>query len=475
MYTLLNVTKILDICLTAAAFISAFFIKKYLMPEPYRGLSMASDYYSVLLLIIIIWYVTFSLFNIYSSYRKKTFSQVFWDMVKAIFMGMVLLSLFMYLFKITDISRIMIVTFFFLNIGLLGLSKGTVYKVLSHYRTKGFNFRNILIIGSRERTKDVIDAMGDHLGSGYRITGCLEVDEGEVGKEVKNGIQIIGTLDNLEKFLLEKVVDELVFAMPLKKVENPKTYMAIAEEIGVSVRIVPDWQIHKLMYNPDIASIQFEEFFGISTIKLMTTPQNHGDLLIKSAFDYVFASMAMLLLLPLFMLIGTAIKLSSRGPVFFKQERCGLNGRRFMFYKFRTMVADAEAIRQQMSALNEMDGPVFKIKNDPRIIPFIGTLLRTTSLDELPQLINTIRGEMSLVGPRPPIPAEVDKYDIWQRRRLSMKPGMSCIWQTTPNRNEISFKQWMKLDLEYIDNWSLGLDFKILFKTAWVVLKGAGR
>jgi exopolysaccharide biosynthesis polyprenyl glycosylphosphotransferase len=263
--------------------------------------------------------------------------------------------------------------------------------------------------------------------------------------------------------------------MPLKEINKVEEYIGKAEEMGVAVRIIPDWQIHKLMYRPGIASIRFEEFLELPTLALATTPSKPGELLIKSALDYVFAGMIMFLLLPFFLLISSLIKLTSKGPVFFKQERSGLNGRKFMVYKFRTMVADAAAKQKELATLDEADGPVFKIKKDPRIIPFIGTLLRKASLDELPQLINVLKGEMSLVGPRPPIPAEVKDYDIWQRRRLSMKPGLTCIWQVTPNRNEVSFDQWMKMDLSYIDKWSLGLDFKILFKTARAVLIGAGR
>jgi lipopolysaccharide/colanic/teichoic acid biosynthesis glycosyltransferase len=146
-----------------------------------------------------------------------------------------------------------------------------------------------------------------------------------------------------------------------------------------------------------------------------------------------------------------------------------------MLYKFRTMAANAEARRQELAHLDEADGPVFKIKKDPRIIPFIGTILRKISLDELAQIINILKGEMSVVGPRPPIPDEVEKYEIWQRRRLSMKPGLTCLWQVTPNRNEIGFDEWMKMDLRYIDNWSIGLDLKILLKTAQAVFMGAGR
>ncbi len=467
--------RLLDICLTAAAFIGAYFIKKYFLPAPFGGLGVAPNYYTILLMIIIIWHVTFSLFDLYASYRRQTFGRIFKNMIKAVSAGMLVLILCMYLFKIKDVSRIMMGIFFLLDIGLLALSKGSVYGALTHYRQKGFNFRNILIIGGREGAGDVIDAIGDHLNSGYRVVGCLEVDEDEIGKEVKNGIKILGTIDRLREVLLEQVVDELIFAMPLKKIENADKYIALAEGIGVSVRIVPDWQIKKLGYKPAIASIEFEEFLGIPTLALTTTPTRQAELLIKSALDYVFAAIAMILLLPLFLLISCAIRLSSRGPVFFKQERCGLNGRKFMIYKFRTMMTNAEERRQELDDLNEADGPVFKIKKDPRIIPFVGTLLRKTGLDELPQLNNVLKGEMSLIGPRPPMPSEVEKYDIWQRRRLSMKPGLTCLWQVAPNRNKITFEEWMKMDLGYIDNWSLGLDFKILLRTTMTVLMGAGR
>lgn len=341
--------------------------------------------------------------------------------------------------------------------------------------TREPNFRNILILGSRERAKDIIDTIGDHLGAGYKVVGCLDLDPAEIEKEVKKGIKIIGTPEDLKKILLEEVVDELIITMPLRKIDKVSKYMAIAEEIGVAVRIVPDWQILRKMYNPGIVSVRFEEFLGIPTMALTTTPTKQAELLIKMAFDYLFTAIALPLSLPLFLLNAFTIKLFSPGPVFFKQERCGLNGRKFMVYKFRTMVAYAELSRQELETWNEVDGPVFKIKKDPRIVPLIGTFLRKTGLDELPQLINILKGEMSLIGPRPPIPSEVNKYEPWQRRRLSMKPGLTCLWQTIPNRNQVSFKEWMNLDLKYIDNWSLALDFKILVKTAWVMMTGSGR
>ena len=472
---ILRAHKVLDICLTAAAFIGAYFIKRHLLPAPLAGLITVPNYYIVLFMIIIIWYIIFDLFGLYGSYRKRSFGKVFLNMAKAVSTGMLALTLCMYLLKITDVSRIMLGIFLLLNIGLLGLSKGLVYRIIAHYRQKGFNFRNVLIIGCEKMARDVIDAIGDRLGSGYRILGCLGLEQNEIGRSVKNGVGVIGTVDHLEKILMEDVVDEVVCAMPLSCIGNVDKHLAFAESMGVAVRIVPDWQIENLMYRPGIARIDIEDFLGIPTMALSTTSANQVELLLKSVLDYILAGIGFVLLLPLFLLICCAIKISSRGPIFFRQERCGLNGRRFIVLKFRTMVADAEKRRNEIVFLNEMDGPVFKIKKDPRIIPFIGTILRKTSLDEVPQLINVLKGEMSLVGPRPPIQAEVEEYEIWQRRRLSMKPGLTCLWQCTQNRNQVCFADWMKMDLKYIDEWSLKLDCKIMLKTAVVMARGAGR
>jgi len=470
-----RVHRALDICLTAAAFMGAYGIKKYLLPGPFGGLSPEPDYYMVLLAVIIIWYVSFSVFDLYAPYRKQGFNQIFRTLFKAVSVGMLVLILFMYIFKVTGISRIMLGIFFFLDVGLLTLSKGLVYWNLARYRRRGLNFRNILIIGSRERARDVIKAVEVHLDSGYTILGCLDLDESTIGDEVQNGIRVIGTIDRLREVLSKQVVDELIVAMPARMIENVGKYILLAMEIGISVHIMPDWHLTEIRSMPGFVSPSFKTFLDIPTLSLITTPNHRAAILVKTAFDYAFAVVASILFLPLFLLIAPAIKISSRGPVFFRQERCGLNGRRFMLYKFRTMVDGAEAKRGELEHLNETDGPVFKIKKDPRIVPYLGTFLRKTGLDEFPQLINILRGEMSIIGPRPPIPAEVEQYDPWQRRRLSMKPGLTCIWQCTPNRNNVDFENWMRMDLRYIDNWSLWLDAKLLLKTVRVVFSGSGR
>ncbi|MDP2689601.1 MAG: sugar transferase, partial [Deltaproteobacteria bacterium] len=197
-----------------------------------------------------------------------------------------------------------------------------------------------------------------------------------------------------------------------------------------------------------------------------------GALAAKRAADIVLAGTALLFTLPFFLLASLLVKLSSPGPVFFRQERCGLNGRRFDLLKFRTMVENADGLKDAIAHLNEMSGPVFKIKKDPRVTP-VGRFLRKYSLDELPQLINVLKGDMSIVGPRPPIPAEVVKYEIWQRRRLSVRPGITCFWQVN-GRNKVGFDDWISLDLKYIDNWSFKQDMKIILKTIPAVLRGTG-
>ncbi len=208
-------------------------------------------------------------------------------------------------------------------------------------------------------------------------------------------------------------------------------------------------------------------------LTLSSTPNNLLPLLFKRGLDIIVASIALLLFAPFFIIISLLIKLTSEGPVFFIQERCGLNGRRFPMLKFRTMVQDAEVLKANLAGMNEVSGPVFKMKNDPRVT-WIGKLLRKSSLDEFPQFLNVLKGEMSVVGPRPPVPSEVKNYDSWQRRRLSMRPGITCVWQIS-GRSNIGFEEWMRLDLKYIDNWSFWLDLKIIAKTIPIVLlcKGA--
>jgi exopolysaccharide biosynthesis polyprenyl glycosylphosphotransferase len=237
--------------------------------------------------------------------------------------------------------------------------------------------------------------------------------------------------------------------------------------IGVSASVAVD------LFNLKWSMGRETSLVGIPMLTFDMTPTNAVALFVKRACDVIISTFALVMISPLYLIVAILIKTTSQGGVYFTQERCGLHGRKFKLYKFRTMEQNAEQKLKDLLVYNEMQGPVFKMENDPRITK-IGKFLRKYSLDELPQLWNVFHGDMSLVGPRPPLPSEVKKYDPWHQRRLSIRPGITCIWQAS-GRNRISdFDQWVAMDLEYIDNWSLLLDFKILFKTIPAVFSGVG-
>jgi exopolysaccharide biosynthesis polyprenyl glycosylphosphotransferase len=244
--------------------------------------------------------------------------------------------------------------------------------------------------------------------------------------------------------------------------------MFACEEIGVTFRY------HSPMLESSSMPVELVYFNSTPFLSYKNNPSNQFALSWKYIFDFIFSLIVVTLWMPILVIIGIAIKASSKGPIIFKQKRVGLHGREFEIYKFRTMVQNAEKMKAELINQNEADGPVFKIKDDPRITR-IGKFLRKTNLDEFPQFFNVLKGDMSLVGPRPPIMKEVMQYKPWQLRRLSMRPGITCSWQITPQRNKISFEDWMKLDLQYIDNWSFENDLLLTFKTIRSILLGSGQ
>ncbi len=461
--------KLLDLLVTAAALLLAYWLW-ILWPgstwQPPEGLHLPF----LLLATLVSCGISYHYFGCYEFHsRQVPFDKVFTCIAKSVLFGATGVILLLYLVGETVGSQLIIGLFVVFDISLLTAFRASIHS----RRQRGLNHREILVIGSRERARELIRYVTASEELGYHLIGCLEVDPDLIGTEVAEGVKVVGGMSEFRSILLDRAVDEVIFAIPLVKVENVLDYIGFAEEQGVNVRVLPDWQIPELMYQPKVASVHIDQFAGLPTLVLSSVPRKQLSLLIKSLLDRSLAAIGLLVLSPLFILIAVIIKASSRGPVFFRQERCGLNGRRFTLYKFRTMVAEAEALRMCLQAENEMDGPVFKMENDPRITA-VGRILRKTSLDELPQLINILRGEMSIVGPRPPLPAEVKEYSHWQRRRLSMRPGLTCIWQVS-GRNDVRFEDWMRMDLEYIDNWSLLLDLKLLVKTVPVVISGTGR
>ncbi len=470
---LIQINRILDVLLSLAAYIAAYHIKKIFVPFSYGAASSPPSYEIIALIVILIWFCTFVFINIDVSSRPS-FTDLLTNIIKAVTAGIIILVMLLFLLKIRDVSRLFIGLFYVINIVILVASKSLIYWSYKKSDQSEYNKVKVLIIGSKERAAGAISLLNS-IKDNYSIIGCLDTSAKSIGKRVKDDVKVIGLVDDIQGIIINNVVDEVIFAMPMHQIDNIEAYIQLIELMGIKVRIFPDWHIHSLFYEPRVARIYFDDLKGIPSMVLSSTSTRHRDLLIKLFFDYTISGLMLLALSPLLLVIAALIKITSTGEVLFKQDRVGLNGRTFKVFKFRTMVKDAEEKLAKLKELNEADGPAFKIKNDPRIIPFIGKFLRKTSIDELPQLLNIFKGEMSLIGPRPPLGSEVAQYNIWHRRRLSMKPGITCLWQIQPNRNDLSFDQWMDLDLEYIDNWSLKLDAMIFFKTIMVMLLGHGR
>ncbi len=286
------------------------------------------------------------------------------------------------------------------------------------------------------------------------------------GAAAPEGLPASGTLDDFSATLHSSVVDAVILLprdLPYGRIE---ACLKQCETEGIEAWLLPDF------LRTAIAQVTLDELADEPMLLFSTTAKSAWGLMVKRGLDIVLSALGLVVFAPVFLGIALAIRATSPGPVFFTQRRSTLRGRVFNMIKFRTMVPDAEAIREDLATRNEVSGPVFKIKDDPRITA-VGGWLRRYSLDELPQLWNVLKGNMSLVGPRPPIPAEVENYESWQRRRLSMRSGCTCLWQVG-GRNELSFEEWMRLDLKYIDTWSLALDFQILFKTIGTILRGTG-
>lgn len=464
-----------DVFLTAMVFVAVYAVKRSWLTGPFEGLAATPNYYLLLLMIVIIWYITLDIVNIDYRYGAKMTFPLAMEIFKGVTTSIVILVVGMYIFKITDISRLLIFLFYVMDLVVLNLARWLIFRFVASKRSDGYFHRYILILGSRTAAQELIQLVKNQKGSIIKIVGCIELNREDVGKTVSCGVKVIGTLDDLRDILLNQVIDEVLITMPLNEIKNSEWYLSFINTFGITVRIIPYWYIRKFMTIHAFHSVKVEQFLSEPALIISRIQKNQDAMAIKSIIDYVLALFALVITSPLFVIIPCLIKLFSPGPVFYKQIRSGQDGRKFPLFKFRSMAVGAEEQQYTLIELNEADGPAFKIKNDPRIIPYVGKFIRKFGLDELPQFINVIRGEMSIVGPRPPTPAEVEKYELWQRRRLSMKPGITCLWQVQPGRNDITFNQWMDMDMNYIDHWSLWLDIKLILQTIPAAILGHGR
>lgn len=352
------------------------------------------------------------------------------------------------------------------QLGLLFSSRTIIKRMAEHTQpadNSGFAKRAV-ILGTGLHAQRVADMVLASPDLDTKLTGFL--DYRRQGMWRYRDIPLIGHPDRLAGIIAGEQVDAVFVAVESEDIARSRSLFNAAEQMGVCVFVMPN------VYYPTVSKIRPTYINGMPALVYRSVPENRVLLFVKTAIDRVGAVVGLILAAPIMLITALLIKLESRGPVLFKQVRVGENGRSFRLYKFRTMCADAEDKKEALSPKNEMSGPVFKIRNDPRVTA-IGRVLRKFSIDELPQFLNVLKGEMSLVGPRPPLPSEVKDYQPWQHRKLSVKPGVTCLWQIN-GRNQVDFEEWMRLDLAYIDNWSLALDAEILIKTLPAVLKGTG-
>jgi exopolysaccharide biosynthesis polyprenyl glycosylphosphotransferase len=340
-----------------------------------------------------------------------------------------------------------------------------VRQILVLARDNGRNVRYMLVLGAGPRAKAFADLVEGHAELGLVVIGHLKADPSDTGVVLNR--PLLGMIDDLEQVLHSQIVDEVAVCLPFSMEDLVEQVILLCEQEGKVVRM-PMAPMERLLTTGRLESID-----GVGVYSLANGPDRAIGLALKRVLDVVGAALLMVLLSPVLVILAIAIRLDSKGPVLFRQERVGLHGRSFNVLKFRSMCADAEDQLQDLRQHNEINGHAFKLAVDPRVTR-MGRFLRRSSLDELPQLANVLRGQMSLVGPRPPLPSEVANYDTWHRRRLSMKPGMTGLWQVR-GRHSPEFDHWVAQDLEYIDSWSLWLDFKIIARTVPAVLGGTGR
>lgn len=461
----------LDNVVTILSFFLSIYIRNISLRMYEFGAEIEWDQHLIiLLLIVIIWR---GLSGYQEAYVGSRYSQLFTSLrtdlliaFRTVVVGSLILLSIVFFMK-SNVARTLILFFAVINLILLSLEKILLYQFIAYLRKKGRAIKNILILGTGDVAAQFIESIKKYPDWGVRVLGMIGKDDADIGK-YELGYEIVGSSGSLATTLHSHHIDELVVALPAKYLANIEAVMSLCDKEGVPVSVISPF------FKNLVSKARTEDIHGMPVIKFLPVVRNDLELALKRTLDVVIAFIGLIILAPLFIVIAVMIKIDSPGPVFYRWKVLGLHKKPLTSYKFRTMVQKADELKAALMAQNEMSGAVFKMENDPRVTS-VGRWLRKYSLDELPQLWSVLKGDLSLVGPRPPLQTEVEKFEGWHRRKLSVKPGITCLWQTG-GRNEIrDFNEWMRLDLKYIDEWSFWLDLKILLKTVAVVFKGTGR
>ena len=471
-----RVSVFLDGFIVAACFLAAFYLRQWIGNHytwdlfPFSKVLAGTprslgQHVPMLILSVLLWVTGLYINGMYGALRTRSLPSIGWIVVRAAFFFLVGLGAMIFLFEMKYVGRFLTMLFMVLTFLALTAEKIFMFSGLKYLRKKGFNQRRMVVVGTGKRAVALIHRIKNHPEWGFLIVGAIEDEPGR-GVARVDGVEVIGNIENIGEILKKQAVDEVMIVVPRSRLNFIEKAVLSCEIVGVKVLVAMD------LFNLKIARARHTDLEGIPFVSFETTMANAWQLIAKRLIDIVLSFAGIVLGAPIFLASALAIKITSKGPVIFKQQRVGLNSRKFILYKFRTMYSGADQLRAELEAKNELDGPAFKMKRDPRVTP-VGRFLRKLSIDELPQLFNVLAGHMSIIGPRALPTYEVEEIELWQRRRFSMRPGLTCLWQVN-GRNKIDFHTWMKLDLEYLDNWSLWLDMKILAKTIPVVLFGTG-
>jgi exopolysaccharide biosynthesis polyprenyl glycosylphosphotransferase len=420
------------------------------------------------------WHLSLSFSGAYYLQRLTPWKEELKEVIRGTSIGTLVLLIFSVVFQITLVTPVFLLAFWLLTTVLTLITRIAFNFIMGTLWKKGINLRNVVIVGSNKRAVQFAQNLENSPGMGCRVMGFVDNEWAGNKQFQETGYSLLADFKNFPTFLRNNVIDEVIIDLPLNTFYQEASYLVgLCVQQGIIVRFLSD--SFYLLFNMNLARARFEEVQDNIVISLYTGAMGGWPILAKRIFDFAASLLLIGLLSPLFLLIALLIKATSRGPVFFVQERMGLNKRKIKVIKFRTMVPGAETKMDELQRFNEANGPVFKIKDDPRVT-FIGRFLRKTSLDELPQLINVLKGDMSLVGPRPlPVRDYAGFNRDWHRRRFSVKPGITCLWQIYGRTSlTMPFEKWMKMDMEYIDHWSMWLDLKILVRTIPAVLQGRG-
>ncbi len=418
------------------------------------------------------WHTDFWVFGLYHSRRFASWKTDLTDIVNATSLGVLVLLCFSFLFHLTMVTPAFLFLLWLYTTALTFASRLALRLVLERVRRWGVHITNILIIGTNPRAVHFAETLESKLEMGYHVVGFVDHEWAGTRRFKESGYPLVADFAGLPAFLRHQVVDEVMIDLPLNSFYREVTDIVNrCLEQGVMVRFISD--SFYLLRNLKLAHSRLEKFGDDIVISVHNGAMGGWPIVAKRAFDILISFLLIIILAPVYLCVAVLIKVTSPGPIFFIQERIGLNKRRFRLIKFRTMVPGAEQQQAKLESLNEARGPAFKIKNDPRVTP-LGRFLRRTSLDEIPQLFNVLQGDMSLVGPRPLPVRDYNGFNRdWHRRRFSVRPGISCLWQIS-GRSNLSFAKWMRLDMEYIDHWTFWLDLRILALTLPAIIKRQG-